>query len=90
MGEPSWESRVGDDWATWAATQLAQSIKPYLAPYALLENHDRPRLREIAEELKQHDSEHWAIGELVERALFLLDFHTRSNRAIIVEEEKQK
>jgi len=45
------------------ATQLLDPIR----------GQDRPRLREIATDLKQTDGEHWAVGEMLERACILLD-----------------
>ena len=48
----------------------------YLAFLELLEKiryHDRPRLREIACNLKQTDGEGWAVGELLESACIYLD-----------------
>jgi len=57
------------------ATSIARAMQPYLAPFAILEGHDRGFLNEIITELKSTSGESWAVGELVERALILLDFH---------------
>jgi len=37
-----------------------------------IRQHDQKRLCEIATELKQTDGEHWAVGEMLERAVQFL------------------
>ena len=86
----TWELRVSTDWAAqiWCrpenehrdmdvdfAVSIAKAMQPYLAPFAILEGHDRKFLNEIITQLKQTSGESWAVGEMVERALILLDFH---------------
>ena len=39
----------------------------------MIRHHNRPRLRKIAQELKQADGERWAVGEMLERACIVLD-----------------
>lgn len=39
----------------------------------VIRKHNRPTLRQIATDLKQVDGEHWAVGEMLERACILLD-----------------
>ncbi len=86
----TWESRVATEWAAqlWCrpenagremdvefATSIAQAMKPYLAPFGLLERLDHPRLQDTIAMLKRQDGEQWAVGEALERMCILLDFH---------------
>jgi hypothetical protein len=50
-----------------------QELKGLRAIVEVIRNHDRPTLRQKAEQLKQTDGEGWAIGEMLERACIFLD-----------------
>lgn len=85
-----WQERVSTEWAAqlWCfpetghlemdvdfANHIAKKMRPYLIPYALLEGHYRPRLLEVAAQLKQADGESWAVGAALEQICLTLDFH---------------
>jgi len=52
--------------------QMVERLLEILNP---INTHDRKRLREIVTELKQTDGEHWAVGEMLERACIFLDVY---------------
>lgn len=55
----------------WDDVREPQELWQVLTP--IKDCRPRARLREIAIELKQMDGEHWAVGEMLERACICLD-----------------
>ena len=59
------------------AQRMVEMLLSILDP---IESHERARLREIATGLKQMDSKHWAVGEMLERGCIFLDAYEMTSR----------
>lgn len=81
MEEQHWAAEISTDWLLEEVQRRigigerarAEALGLWGVIEVVREYPYRPKLREIADELKRLDGEHWAVGEMLERACIFLD-----------------